>query len=77
MSRQVTYAKLQTPYFSPNSGELGVVFPPAGKTLSELSMNTSPEGLMLKFRYAGRNQEILVPYANIVGMTLAPIVESK
>ncbi len=72
MSRQVLYAKLQTPYFSPGSGDLGTVFPPAGKTLAELTMLAMPEGLILTFKYNSRNQEVLIPYGNVVGMTLAP-----
>jgi hypothetical protein len=72
MSRQVLYAKLQTAFFSPGTGDLGLVFPPAGKTLSNLTMNTTFEGLDIQFKYNMRDHEVLIPYANVVGMSLVP-----
>ena len=73
---KVIYAKLQTPFFSPGTGELGTVFPPQGKTLSELDMVKTVDGVEITFKYNARNQRIFIPNANLVGASLAPEVKS-
>jgi hypothetical protein len=72
MNRAVTYARLQTNAYIVGAGELGTVFPVPNKTLDGLTMNTSKEGLSIKFAYRGIRKELLIPYGNVILMELAP-----
>ncbi len=77
MSKIVKYAKLQTAYFSQGLGDLGTVFPPTNKTLSNLAMNMTSDGLSIKFMFNFGEHELMIPYANIVGMTVVPEKKTK
>ncbi len=77
MSRKVTYARLQTEAYVTGAGSLGNVFPSQNKTLESLSMSTQVEGLNISFIYRGLKKELLIPYANVIIMELAPVEESK
>lgn len=70
--RTVTYARLQTSAYVIGAGELGVVFPNPNKTLDQLEMQTTNDGLDIKFIYRGVKKNLLVPYANVALMELAP-----
>lgn len=72
MNRKITYARLHQNGYAPGVGELGNTFPPQSKTLEGLSMEVAVEGLYMTFLYKGIRQELLVPLANIIMMTLAP-----
>jgi hypothetical protein len=75
MSRKVTYARLQTSAYVPGAGELGNVIPSPNKTLESLEMAATDAGLEIKFTYKGLKKDILVPYANVVLVELAPAAE--
>ena len=65
--RKVTYAKLQTEYFSTGTGNLGTVLGDQQKTPG-IQMSYTEVGLHVKWR----GVEFIVPPGNIVGVTLAP-----
>jgi len=73
MNRQVKYARMQTGVYIPGlAGELGTVFPPSNKTLDNLTMVTTVEGLHISFIYKNVGKELLIPYANVALMDLLP-----
>lgn len=72
MNRKVIYARLHQGAYAPGAGELGSVFPPQSKTLENLNLTAVDQGLIIDFTYRGIKQELLVPSANIVIMSLAP-----
>lgn len=72
MSRKVIFARLQTTAHIPSVGNLENTFPPASKNLKDLDMVTTPDGLSIKFNYMSVKKELLVPFANIILMELAP-----
>jgi hypothetical protein len=66
MSRKVKRLRLQTNiHISGAVGELGNVIPPNGKTLENLTMVSTSEGVELSFNFQGAKTEALVPYGNI------------
>jgi len=65
MSKKVSYVRLQTPAHIPSVGDLGVVLPPAGKTLEHLSMLDDGETLQVSFVFKGQEKSIGIPKANI------------
>lgn len=77
MSRKVTYARLHQTAYIPGAGEVGNVFPPQSKTLENLEMTSTIEGLTVTFQYRGARIEALIPSANVIIMTLAPEPKSE
>lgn len=72
MSKKVIYARLQTEAYIPGIGSLGIVLPPQSKSLENLEMTATEYGLSVEFLYAARKTEVLVPYGNIVVMSVMP-----
>lgn len=72
MFRKVLYARFHQTIYSPGAGDLGNVFPPQSKTLEGLSMRSTDQGLLAAFAYKGIKNEILIPFPNIVILSLAP-----
>lgn len=77
MNRRVIYARLQTAGYLPSVGDLGLVFPSQTKTMDNLIMTSTPDGLHVQFSYRGFNKELLIPPANVVLMELAPEEKKK
>ncbi len=72
MHRKVTYARLQTEAYVVGAGGLGSVFPSQSKTLENLTMLAQDSTLSIAFTYRGLKKELLIPYANVVLMEVAP-----
>ena len=70
--RKVRYARTHQGLHVPGAGDLGNVFPPQSKTLSNLEMTIDELGLHISFEYKKLKNEILVPSANVVLASLFP-----
>lgn len=68
MAKKISYVRLQTRVYIKDLGDLGDVFPPENKTLEDLSMSFDGHTLEISFKYRNKNEEILVPGANIIAM---------
>lgn len=71
MSRKVIYTKFHQDLFVPGLGGVGFTLPSTAKSF-DLNMFTSEHGLMLELSFRGLKFDVVVPYANVVLMQLAP-----
>ena len=70
--RKVTFAKFHTGIIAPGlTMDVGTTLPSANKNLDPV-METSELGLWVKLGFKGKSAELLVPWANVVCVMLAP-----
>lgn len=72
-SRIVKYAKVHEEIFIPGLGSLGTTLPSQSKTVKDLNMYTAVDGLVVK----SGSYEVLIPFANVVLMSLAPATSTR
>lgn len=81
MAKQyVSHVKLQTAMHLPNVGEMGSSLPSVTKTVDNLTMFLTPEGLYVAGSrvLSGRRNDFkaVIPYGNIVIMQLSEVEET-
>ncbi len=73
MGKIVKHLKVHQDLFIAGLGALGNTLPSASKTLPDLVMSLESEGVLVK----AKNIEAVVPYANIVVLTLGESYHDK
>lgn len=71
MAKAVKRAQFHQSVFIEGIGNLGSQLPAVGKTIADLKMSTSEEGLVVEGKGQGGFRKAIIPYANVVIMELA------